>query len=106
MSLNDSQLISLSFLVTLSFSFLIAERACGTDSNNRSGTQMNQQDNAQAGKGIGAGVWGGDHIRMEVSGNGATLEFDCAHGNISGPLTLDRLGRFQAKGSFTREHGG
>ncbi len=25
---------------------------------------------------------------------------------ISEPLTLDRLGRFQAKGTFTREHGG
>ncbi len=106
MSLNDSQLISLSFLVTLSFSFLIAERACGTNSNNRSGTQMNQQDNAQSARGVGAGVWGGNHIRMEVSGNGATLEFDCAHGKISGPLTLDRLGRFQAKGTFSREHGG
>jgi len=106
MSLNDSQLISLSFLVTLSFSFLIAERACGTNSNNRSGTQMNQQDNAQGGRGIGEGVWGGNHVRMEVSGNGATLEFDCAHGKVSEPLTLDRLGRFQAKGTFTREHGG
>jgi len=109
MSFNDSQLISLSFLVTLSFAFLLPHQACGTHSNNRSGTQMNQQRNARdaaTAQRVSEGVWGGDHVRMEVSRKGTTVEFDCAHGQIIEPLTLDSTGRFVAKGTYTREHGG
>ena len=49
------------------------------------------------------GVWGGDHIRMEVSLDGAEIEFDCARGTISAPLTLDAQGRFQVKGIYKRD---
>ncbi len=43
---------------------------------------------------------------MEVTGSGAAVEYDCAHGTISGPLTLDTEGRFQARGTHVPEHGG
>src|SRR5260370_26344700 len=52
------------------------------------------------------GSWGGQHITMDVGESSAAIEFDCANGQISGPLTIDRRGRFDLKGTFTREHGG
>ena len=55
---------------------------------------------------IASGVWGGEHIRLEVSSGAATVEFDCAHGTIEGPLTVDANGDFSWKGRFAREHGG
>ena len=51
-------------------------------------------------------VWGGDHVEMEVTGTGARLEFDCAHGTIDEALRVDRQGAFQAKGTFTAERSG
>jgi len=55
---------------------------------------------------IATGDWGGNHIRMEVAEKSATLEFDCAHGKIEGPLVLDASGRFNLRGSLTPERGG
>ena len=52
------------------------------------------------------GTWGGNHVSMEVAGNAATLDFDCAHGSIQGPLTVDSEGRFEWRGAYVREHGG
>ena len=46
------------------------------------------------------GVWGGEHIRIEVSANGADIEFDCATGTISQPLVLDSQGRFKLQGTY------
>jgi hypothetical protein len=52
------------------------------------------------------GVWGGDHIRMVISREGAQLEYDCATGTIDQPIVLDARGAFTAKGSYAPEHGG
>lgn len=52
------------------------------------------------------GTWAGEHIVMEVTSAGATVEFDCAHGTLDAPLTLDSVGRFDIAGSFTPERGG
>jgi hypothetical protein len=52
------------------------------------------------------GTWGGDHILMEVTDEGAQVEYDCAHGTISEPLRIDSQGKFSAKGTHVREHGG
>ena len=52
---------------------------------------------------LAAGGWGGKHVRMEVADGGVLLEFDCARGDITGPVTLDAEGRFSAKGRFARE---
>jgi hypothetical protein len=52
------------------------------------------------------GVWGGQHLRMDVKDNGVTLEFDCAHGTITKAVTLDQNGNFSTTGQYTQEHGG
>lgn len=49
------------------------------------------------------GVWGGEHIRMEVTENGADIEFDCARGSISQRLELDPQGRFKVSGTYKAE---
>jgi hypothetical protein len=55
---------------------------------------------------VTAGTWGGDHVRLDVTAVGATLEYDCAHGTIDEPLAPDRGGRFSATGTHVFEHGG
>ena len=57
-------------------------------------------------KTIATGMWGGEHILLEVSGNGAEAEFDCARGHITQPLALNGHGDFDLSGTFTPEHGG
>lgn len=52
------------------------------------------------------GTWGGDHILLEVNNHGADAEFDCAHGQITKPIKLDRKGNFDLPGTFAPEHGG
>jgi len=52
------------------------------------------------------GTWGGPHIHLEVAKDSATIEYDCAHGTINGPLMLDRRGRFSYSGTYSLEHGG
>lgn len=55
---------------------------------------------------LAAGVWGGQHLNVHVSDEGATLDFDAAHGVIPRPVTLDDDGRFSAQGTYTAERGG
>jgi hypothetical protein len=52
------------------------------------------------------GKYGGRHLALEVTADGAKLELDCAHGTIDEPLLLDQHGRFEASGIYVREHGG
>lgn len=52
------------------------------------------------------GMWGGQHVRVDVGAKVATIDFDCAHGTISGPLLMDAKGQFSWKGTYSREHGG
>lgn len=52
------------------------------------------------------GQWGGEHIAMEVTDAGATIEYDCAHGRITEKIAPDADGKFEAKGAHKREHGG
>jgi len=54
-------------------------------------------------KAVPNGVWGGEHIRMEVNDSGADIEFDCAKGSISQPLELDDKGRFKVEGIYMAE---
>jgi hypothetical protein len=55
---------------------------------------------------IPRGEWGGTHINMNVGEQLAKLEFDCAHGEIPGPLSVDGEGKFKLPGTFTPERGG
>ena len=52
------------------------------------------------------GEWGGTHISMDVGEHSATIEYDCATGEINGPLKVDDEGKFQLPGTFTPERGG
>jgi hypothetical protein len=52
------------------------------------------------------GSWGGQHISLEVTADGAITEYDCAHGTISQRISLDRRGRFNVPGTYIAEHGG
>ena len=55
---------------------------------------------------LAQGTWGGTHVTVTVGESSATIEFDCAHGQIDGPLVTDRRGRFDLKGTYSPEHGG
>ena len=52
------------------------------------------------------GTWGGNHVSMEVSDEGARIEYACAHGAITEPIRVDREGKFSAKGTHVQERGG
>ena len=70
--------------------------------------QMKASHPAQSGpdvptKAVPNGVWGGEHIRMEVNDSGADIEFDCARGSISQRLELDDKGRFKVQGIYMAE---
>src|SRR5271163_1027824 len=51
-------------------------------------------------KAVPNGMWGGEHIRMEVNDSGADIEFDCARGSISQRLEVDGKGRFEVQGIY------
>ncbi len=55
---------------------------------------------------IPVGIWGGDHARVEVGEKSASIEYDCAHGVIEGPLVVEANGRFNLRGTHTPERGG
>ena len=55
---------------------------------------------------LATGTWGGEHVNMEATEDGAKLEFDCAHGTISGRLVVSENGTVSLKGRYVREHGG
>jgi hypothetical protein len=53
-----------------------------------------------------AGSWGGAHIELIASDQGARVVYDCASGTIDESLRPDSSGRFEARGSYTPERGG
>lgn len=55
---------------------------------------------------LATGTWGGQSIRIAVRNGSAAIEYDCANGTITGPLTLDGKGNFRWKGTHARERGG
>ena len=72
---------------------------------------MSQGSRARGRRGRGAGalapgVWGGEHIRLEVTESGANVEYDCAHGTVGGRIVVDSRGRFNVAGVHYEEHGG
>jgi len=59
-----------------------------------------QSSPASPAKAVPNGVWGGEHIRMEVTDSGADIEFDCARGSITQHLALDAQGHFKLRGTY------
>jgi hypothetical protein len=57
-------------------------------------------------KRLAVGLWGGPHVNIEVGSQSAKVEYDCAHGEIHGPLVVDSEGKFEWRGTFTPERGG
>ncbi|MDT7687690.1 MAG: hypothetical protein QOE46_449 [Acidobacteriota bacterium] len=57
-------------------------------------------------EGARTGTWGGEHISLEVTEQGARVEYDCAHGTIAGKIVPDARGHFDLRGTHVREHGG
>jgi len=55
---------------------------------------------------ISTGLWGGQHININVGSKSATIEYDCASGEINGPLLVDSDGHFNLRGVHRRERGG
>ena len=55
---------------------------------------------------IASGLWGGQHISIQVGAQSATIEYDCANGVIDGPLTIDADGNFNWRGKHRMERGG
>jgi len=53
-----------------------------------------------------SGNWGGQHIGLVATDTGATIEYDCARGEISGPLRLGAAGEFTWEGTHYPGHGG
>ena len=71
--------------------------ACNYDKMNITSTQVNQLE---------PGTWGGQHIRLDITADGGSLDFSCAHGEFSGPFKLDRQGHFDVRGTYTPESHG
>ena len=55
---------------------------------------------------ISTGLWGGQHISMNVRAKSATIEYDCANGVINGPLVVNADGSFNLHGTHRMERGG
>ena len=63
-------------------------------------------EGAPSGQTVERGLWGGEHMSLDVTASGAEADFDCAHGAIDEAMALDRSGRFDVAGTFTQESGG
>jgi hypothetical protein len=65
-----------------------------TDSQNKSKNRLPEGD------------WGGEHIRMQITGSGIAIEYDCAYGNIDSSIELEQKGGFEVSGTYVMEPGG
>lgn len=52
------------------------------------------------------GLWGGEHVKLEITAQGGEVEYDCGHGTIDQKIVPDGQGRFNLRGTHVREHGG
>jgi hypothetical protein len=77
---------------------LSAINVCNHDKMNITSTQVNHQ--------LEPGTWGGQNIRLDITADGGSLDFSCAHGEISEPFKLDREGHFDVRGTYTPESHG
>ena len=61
---------------------------------------------AAGGHEVATGLWGGAKAILEVTGEGADVEFECARGHIGKPISTDEKGEFDMVGTFAAEgHG-
>lgn len=75
-------------------------RPTNESSSNPTSESSSKMENAQI------GMWGGEHISLEVTAQGGQVEYDCAHGTIDEKIVLDGQGHFNVRGTHVRERGG
>jgi len=51
------------------------------------------------------GTWGGNHVRLTETSTSAKFTFECASGQIQGPITVNASGQFSATGIYTLRGG-
>jgi len=51
-------------------------------------------------------IWGGAHLELQMTAQGASLQFDCAQGEIQEPIQPDAAGSFSVRGTYTPQRGG
>ena len=93
--------------IIVSWFFLMAAfsgKAC--QEQKAKGTNTIQSNASQKTGVVKEGVWGGPHILMEVTQSGATITYDCAVGTIDQRIQLDSDGRFDVRGTHTRQNSG
>ena len=95
--------------VNLTFSFIAASllfTVLGQSGSCRDkGEEVSKAPAVKGGK-LALGVWGGQHIRLEATDGGASVEYDCANSTIDQPVALDDQGNFDVKGRYAAEHAG
>jgi hypothetical protein len=55
---------------------------------------------------LAEGLWGGQHVSLEVTHSGAEINYDCAHGSITETIVPNGEGKFVVKGVHVRERPG
>ncbi len=91
-----ARLNSLSALLVVPFLVLVwQEDSCR-------GSKMNKRVDEKVQR-VAEGTWGGQHIIIEVTGDGASVVMDCAHGKINKPIEIDAAGHFEILGTFVTE---
>lgn len=106
--IRKSQHNSIAVLIALPLAIVLWQgSSCRSGNSNASNTSMNANKVVTTTqKQDLRGTWGGDHIAMEVTDEGAQLEFDCANGRITEKIAPDADGKFEAEGVYTRERPG
>jgi hypothetical protein len=112
--MSSTRLIWLGFYLPLAFTIILQGRNCKDDTSQKSkvnstrpaASQVNHMAKEQERTPVPPGLWGGAGIRLQVTKDGAEIEYDCAHGRISEPIRLDAEGRFQVKGKHLRDRPG
>jgi len=111
--MSTTRFVLAAFFLLLSLTFLGQGSSCKEDSkrskansSNPPANQVHSTANKQQGTAVPEGLWGGAGIRMQVTQQGAEIEYDCAHGTISERLRLDSDGRFRAAGTHLRDRPG
>ncbi len=84
--------------IILPLLLLVAAQA---GANQKAGRKMSKHSDTS--RRVKAGNWGGQHVRLHVRADGASVEYDCARGTIDGTPELDAEGRFDWKGTHLRE---
>src|SRR5688572_20054419 len=99
---------SIAIVAALPFALLLWQgSSCrSSNANSNANTSLNANTSTASQSRDLRGTWGGEHIAMEITDAGATIEYDCAHGRITEKISLNADGTFETKGFHTRERGG